>query len=85
MIGGLGCVSCTGYMYANISIVTGCRCTFCIHAVVGESCTIKIFLTHNLVLSPGLLYVDTVFLGLLLCLYIRTCNALSFNILCFTI
>ena len=29
-----------------------------------------------LVLSPGLLYVDTVVLGLLLCLYIHTCNVL---------
>ena len=37
---------------------------------------VKIFLTHYLVLSPGLLYVDTVVLGLLLCLYIHTCNVL---------
>ena len=34
------------------------------------------FLTHYLVLSPGLLYVDTVILGLLLCLYIHTCSVL---------
>ena len=37
---------------------------------------LKIFLTHYLVLSSSLLYVDTVVLGLLLCLYIHTCNVL---------
>ena len=42
----------------------------------GVTLTCKIFLTHYLVLSPDLLYVDTVVLGLLLCLYIHTCNAL---------
>ena len=42
----------------------------------GKVGTLKIFLTHYLVLSPGLLYVDTVVLGLLLCLYIHTCNVL---------
>ena len=52
-------------------IVTGWGCTFCLHTVVGEGRR----LTHYLVLSPGLLYVDTVVLGLLLCLYIHTCNA----------
>ena len=36
---------------------------------LGKVGTIKIFITHYLVLSPGLLYVDTVILGLLLCLY----------------
>ena len=35
-----------------------------------------IFSFLYLVLSPGLLYVDTVVLGLLLCLYIHTCNVL---------
>ena len=59
-----------------MSIVTGWGYTFCLHALVGKVDTIKIFLTHYLVLSPGLLYVDTVVLGLLLCLCIRTCNVL---------
>ena len=57
-------------------IVTGWGCTFCLHTVAGEG-WYHIFLTHYLVdLSPGLLYVDIVVLGLLLCLYIRTCNVL---------
>ena len=57
-------------------IVTGWGCTFCSHTVVGKVGAIKIFLTHYLVLSPGLLYVDTVVLGLLLCLFIHMCNVL---------
>ena len=57
-------------------IVTGWGCTFCLHTVVGEGGAIKIFLTHYLVLTPGLLYVNTVVLGILRCLYIHTCNVL---------
>ena len=34
------------------------------------------FVTHYLVLSPDLLYVNVVVLGLLLCLHIRTFNVL---------
>ena len=51
-----------------MGIVTGWGCTFCLRTVVGEGWRHKDFLTHYLVLSPGLLYVDTVILGLLLCL-----------------
>ena len=42
----------------------------------GEGRACKNFLTHYLVLSPGLLYVDIVIFGHLLCLYIRMFNVL---------
>ena len=50
--------------------------SFCYGIGFGRLGAVKIFLTHYLVLSPGLLYVDTVVLGLLLCLYIHTCSVL---------
>ena len=57
-------------------IVTGWGCTFCLHTVVGEGWYHKDFLNPLPGPSPSLLYVDTVVLGLLLCLYIHTCNVL---------
>ena len=43
---------------------------------LGKVGPVKNFLTHYLVLSPGLLCVDIVVLGLLLCLYIHMFNVL---------
>ena len=62
-----------------MSIVTGWGCACCLHTVVGEGRYHKEFLNPLpgvLVLSPGVLYVDIVVLGLLLCLYICTFNVL---------
>ena len=57
-------------------IVTGWGCTFCLHTVVGEGRRLKDFLNPLPGPKSGLLYMDTVVLGLLLCSYIHTCNVL---------
>ena len=59
--------------------ITGLGCAWRLHTVVGEGRAIRRFLTHYLVLRPGLLCVDIVILGLLLCLYIHM--LMSFTLL----